>query len=183
MYTEFVKPYFKKTDLYHKFLVSLFVIQSRIELKKGIGILIVDNGQPIGVAFFGPSHTITDLWDYLWAGGLKLIPYLKNKMLFELLKQNNLAEEACQNEAGKGTWYLSLLAIDAKYQGQHLGSNLLNHHIFSYLKEKRVKKLTLITNTENNCNFYKKNGFKNFDINILGSKKHMVNNWSFIKNI
>lgn len=183
MYTEFVKPYFKTADLYRKFLISLFTIQSKIEFKNGLGTLIVENEQPIGIAFYGPSHTTTDLWDYLWTGGLKLIPYFKNKMLLELLKQNNLAEEACQNKAGRNTWYLSLLAVDAKYQGQHLGSNLLKQHVFPYLKGRHVQKLTLITNTENNCNFYKKFGFKNFDINILASKGHTVNNWSFIKNI
>ena len=59
-------------------------------------------------------------------------------------------------------WYLEVLAVDDSLKGHGLGSGMLQDYLIPYIQKHGGEELTLITNTEGNRKFYKKNGFRSF---------------------
>ena len=82
-------------------------------------------------------------------------------------------------QAHPDSWYLELLVVAAEYKGQGIGSKMLNECIKPYVLLHGGESVTLITNTAQNCRFYKKNGFTEFAHSILTYNDDSVDNWSF----
>lgn len=183
LYVKFTKFGFEDQTSYLNFLSQLMAVQMRIDLKKGAGIVILDDDQPVGAAFFSPSLVENNIWDYFRTGGLRLFRYFKGGLLNGLLEQTDIAEGICRNKADEQTWYLSMLAISRGYQGQHLGHRVLIDQVFPYLKTRQIERLTLITNTEKNCRFYEANGFECFDQTKLALKDQIVQSWCFSRRL
>ncbi len=66
-------------------------------------------------------------------------------------------------------------------KGKGLGSDMLNNCLIPYVKSASGTQLALVTNTEQNCKFYEKNGFDMFDKTVLDMK--LVDNYCFIRNL
>ena len=101
-----------------------------------------------------------------------------------LIKFFDLSEESHKPcEKYKTAWYVELLAVSKNHKGQGLGSDMLNNCLIPYIKSERGTQLALITNTEQNCKFYKKNGFELFDKMALEMNGKQVNNYCFIADL
>jgi hypothetical protein len=60
---------------------------------------------------------------------------------------------------------------------------MLHDCIIPYIEKRGGGLLTLITNTEKNRLFYKKNGFEEFDEMIIRRNGKELGNWSYRMNI
>lgn len=92
------------------------------------------------------------------------------------------AGSICHNLPGR-VWYLNSLAVSKSCQGQGLGSRIIADCIIPYIQERDGGLLTLITNTEKNRFFYKKNGFEEFHEMFLRRNGKELGNWSYRMNI
>ena len=77
-------------------------------------------------------------------------------------------------------WYLMILAISPKYQGQNVGSEFLNY-IDTFVMDNNGKSLSFVTNIEKNKHFYSKNKYENVNYKELDFRGKKVDNWSFRK--
>lgn len=137
----------------------------------------------VSLAQLKPPHkSEAGFLDYLLGGGMKIMLAGGIKNTLELLKMNEEATAACHNQSGR-VWYLSALAVSSFHQGQGLGSKMLHDCIIPYIEKRGGGLLTLITNTEKNRLFYKKNGFEEFDGIILRRNGKVLGNWSYRMNI
>ena len=75
---------------------------------------------------------------------------------------------------------MEVLAVSVDYKGQGLGSAMLNDCL---IQSKGGTKMALVTNTEQNCRFYKKNNFNMFDKTVLEMNGTHVFNYCFIRNL
>ena len=77
-------------------------------------------------------------------------------------------------------WYLMILAISPKYQGQNVGSEFLNY-IDTFVMDNNGNSLSFVTNIGKNKHFYSKNKYENVNYIILNFRDKKINNWSFRK--
>jgi len=140
-------------------------------------------GEIVSVALLqNPNIKRINLFDYILAGGVGLLFPVGFGRLLDFFAISNQAHADCAKQYPK-EWYVELIACQAISKGQGLGSKMLNDCLCAYVKKQGGTKLTLITNTEQNCGFYKKNGFVNFAVSELKWKDKTVQNWSFCKEL
>jgi len=125
-----------------------------------------------------PGKKEAGLMDYIMAGGIKVLRHINVREIFHFLTLLEEAGKACDTLT-EHTWYVESLAVAPFCQGQQIGSKMLNHCIKPYVSKNGGGKLTLITNTDRNRKFYKKNGFKEFDGRQLDYNGFKFGNWSF----
>ena len=76
-----------------------------------------------------------------------------------------------------------LLAVNPSVKGQGVGSAFLRDAVEPYAKSKGCKRLGLITSTEKNVPFYKKNDYELLDFMELEYGTKSIGNWAFLKTI
>ncbi|WP_394522681.1 GNAT family N-acetyltransferase [Lacrimispora sp. JR3] len=169
----------KKRDFVH----AIQEANLKTAYKKYTVIAGAKDNQMVSLAQLKPPHkSEAGFFDYLLGGGIKIILTggLKNAM--ELLKMNEEATAVCHDQTGR-VWYLSTLAVSTAHQGQGLGSKMLHDCIIPYIEKRGGGLLTLITNTEKNREFYKKNGFEEFHSMTIRRNGKELGNWSYRMNI
>lgn len=92
------------------------------------------------------------------------------------------AEKSCKS-LNKPVWYLESLAVDNLYQGQSLGSKMINDCLIHCIASHGGEEVALITNSEINLKFYTKNGFKEFNNTTIYFKNSGISNWSYYKKL
>ncbi|SEN93174.1 Acetyltransferase (GNAT) family protein [Amphibacillus marinus] len=127
------------------------------------------------------SHSPT-LVQYLRNGGLSLLTQIGLRRLIKLIRTLEHMKEACMKDS-KESWYVEGLAVAKGYQGRNLGSKLFESFIFPYISEQGGGRLTLVTHTELNTKFYRKNGFEIFSEYRIGSDDNHITNYSLQRNI
>ena len=78
---------------------------------------------------------------------------------------------------GVRSLYLELLGVMPDCQGKGVGGLFIAEGLEALAKEEKSQRLALITHTESNCRFYKKNGFRQLDVRDVEG----VRTWTFEK--
>ncbi len=183
MYTLTFRDRFQtKEDFIHymKKLNKVHVLANARKHKCFVGL---SDGKIISVALLqSPKVKRVTLFDYIRSGGISLLFPVGFKRLLAFFKISNKAHEDC-GRLYPDAFYIELLAVDKDIKGQGAGSKMIKDCLFPYAKKEGAKRICLITNTERNCLFYRKNGFENFSHCELNWKDKLIDNWSFVKNL
>lgn len=129
-----------------------------------------------------PNEPEPTIWNSLCAGGLNVFLAGGIKNTLGWLKMYNESSAACHS-ISEDSWYLTSLVVANEFKNQGLGSKMLQDGVIPYISQHGGGLLTLITNSESNCNFYKKNGFTEFHNEVLNVNNKKLNNWGYKINI
>ncbi|MBP1907682.1 ribosomal protein S18 acetylase RimI-like enzyme [Paenibacillus turicensis] len=179
IYEQSVKSTFKTKAKYHRFLYEMHYVQFATFLRKGTSLVGTIDDEIVSFALLeSPQFKSLTLWDYVWSGGLRLIPYMLKNRLLHFMNKMDKASEKCI-DGTPHSWYLSMLAVSKLHQGKQLGTKMIQDCVIPFVKKQGGRRLTLITNNEVNQKFYHKNGFVQFFADKLHFKDGFANNWSF----
>ncbi|WP_125588062.1 GNAT family N-acetyltransferase [Companilactobacillus jidongensis] len=180
LYWDVLRKKFKNDTEYRKFLKLILTVELTVDLKRGNGYVGMVNDEIASVALI---HSLEDkqigFFELMEAGAIKLFPYVFKCKLWSYLKELDRAESKSVEPSKSPTWYLSILAVNPKYQQRHLGSEMIQDCLLPMLREHDARRVTLMTNTKTNCYFYEKNGFAISSHIRLNFGKGQVENWSF----
>ncbi len=180
-------PFFKfafknleSKEKYLRYMDKLHYVHVKANMYKYKCFVGTIDGEIVSVALLqNPDVKRVTIFDYIKAGGVGLLFPVGFKSLINFFDISEKSHKPC--EKYKNAWYVELLAVSKKHKGHGLGGNMLNNCLIPYIKSECGTQLTLITNTEQNCKFYKKNGFDMFDKTVLEMNNHQVNNYCFIR--
>lgn len=119
---------FSSLEDYIRFTTEIHEVNFRISLRKPVLLVGTENERLCSVAILeSPIHGHVSLLDYILAGGLKL----GIKVGFtNILQMKKLAEDVRKeiNQRYPNQWYVGILAVNKEFQGQQLGSRIIDPH-------------------------------------------------------
>ena len=181
----FFKYAFKNLDSeekYIKYMDKLHYVHMKANMYKYKCFVGTIDGKIVSAALLqNPNVKRVTIFDYIKAGGVGLLFPVGFKSLINFFDISEKAHKPC--EKYKDTWYIESLAVNKNYKSRGLGSDMLNNCLIPYIKSEGGTKLTLITNTAQNCKFYEKNGFEMFDKTMLEMNGKQVDNYCFVRDI
>ena len=170
----------KKPDYYPAFLELLESLLTRLYIKKETCLVAERGGEILAVALLQQNDF--SILSYLLNGVIKLFRYISPRNFLKYLDLVDRSEEHLK-KSNSFDWYLMLLAVNPSVKGQGVGSAFLRDVVEPYVKPKGCKRLGLITSTEKNVPFYKKNDYVLLDFMELEYGTKSIGNWAFLKNI
>ena len=174
-----LKEYIESTTLIHK-------MHLRISIKKHLCMVGIQDSKICSVVVLeNPDPPKIGIFDYLGAGGWQLLVKMGLGRLSGLLELNKITE-ALRKEISQqhpDAWYVGLLSVSKDYQGQRLGSRMIEECIVPIVKQFGGKKITLVTNTEINRKFYIQNGFLELFSESIISDRHLLPNWGYLRSL
>ena len=170
----------KKPENYPAFLELLESLLTRLYIKKETCLVAEQDGEILAVALLQQNDF--SILSYLLNGVIKLFRYISPRNFLTYLDLVDRSEEHLK-KSNSFDWYLMLLAVNPSVKGQGVGSTFLRDAVEPYVKSKGCKRLGLITSTEKNVPFYKKNDYVLLDFMELEYGTKSIGNWAFLKNI
>lgn len=170
----------KKPEYYPAFLELLESLLTRLYIKEETCLVAEQDGEILAVALLQQEDF--SLLSYLLNGVIKLFCYIKPRNFLKYLDLVDRSEEHLK-KSNSFDWYLMLLAVNPSVKGQGVGSAFLRDAVEPYVKSKGCKRLGLITSTEKNVSFYKKNDYELLDFMELEYGTKSIGNWAFLKTI
>lgn len=170
----------KKPENYPAFLELLEILLTRLYIKKETCLVAEQDGEILAVALLQQNDF--SILSYLLNGVIKLFRYISPRNFLTYLDLVDRSEEHLK-KSNSFDWYLMLLAVNPSVKGQGVGSAFLRDAVEPYVKSKGCKRLGLITSTEKNVPFYKKNDYVLLDFMELEYGTKSIGNWAFLKNI
>ena len=170
----------KKPDYYPAFLELLESLLTRLYIKKETCLVAEQNGEILAVALLQQNDF--SILSYLLNGVIKLFRYISPRNFLKYLDLVDRSEEHLK-KSNSFDWYLMMLGVNPSSQNQGIGSAFLQKGVEPYLKSKGCKRLGLITSTEKNVSFYKKNEYVLLDFMELEYGTKSIGNWAFLKTI
>ncbi len=174
---------FKEASAYFKYMDKLHLVHLSTNMTKHKCFVGIQNNKIISVALLQDSTCKQiSVLDYIQAGGITLIYPVSFIKILDFFELSEKAHQDC-SEKYPTSWYLEMLAVNPTMKECGLGSAMLKDCVIPFIQKRGGKELTLITNTEQNCKFYTKNGFYKFAERALDYKNQKINNWSFVINV
>lgn len=170
----------KKPEYYLAFLELLESLLTRLYIKEETCLVAEQDGEILAVALLQQNDF--SILSYLLNGVIKLFRYISPRNFLKYLDLVDRSEEHLK-KSNSFDWYLMLLAVNPSVKGQGVGSAFLKDAVEPYVKSKSCKRLGLITSTEKNVPFYKKNDYVLLDFMELEYGTKSIGNWAFLKNI
>ena len=170
----------KKPENYPAFLELLEILLTRLYIKKETCLVAEQDGEILAVALLQQNDF--SILSYLLNGVIKLFRYISPRNFLTYLDLVDRSEEHLK-KSNSFDWYLMLLAVNPSVKGQGVGSAFLRDAVEPYVKSKGCKRLGLITSTEKNVSFYKKNEYVLLDFMELEYGTKSIGNWAFLKTI
>ena len=170
----------KKPEYYLAFLELLESLLTRLYIKEETCLVAEQDGEILAVALLQQNNF--SILSYLLNGVIKLFRYISPRNFLKYLDLVDRSEEHLK-KSNSFDWYLMLLAVNPSVKGQGVGSAFLRDAVEPYVKSKGCKRLGLITSTEKNVPFYKKNDYVLLDFMELEYGTKSIGNWAFLKNI
>ena len=173
-------PYKRRMRL---FLKSMLGVEFRVNRGLVHFFTARDNGRIAAVAILRDSgYKMPNEMQYLKAGFWKNCVIGGFRNVAAWFEMDQKAEAPCRELiAGKeNAWYLHLLAVDTEKEGKGIGSRMLQECIIPYVRGHGGKTLCLYTNSEINCRFYEKNGFRQFNSTSFSYKGRSFGSWSYL---
>ena len=146
----------KKPEYYLAFLELLESLLTRLYIKEETCLVAEQDGEILAVALLQQNNF--SILSYLLNGVIKLFRYISPRNFLKYLDLVDRSEEHLK-KSNSFDWYLMLLAVNPSVKGQGVGSAFLRDAVEPYVKSKGCKRLGLITSTEKNVPFYKKNDY------------------------
>ena len=146
----------KKPEYYLAFLELLESLLTRLYIKEETCLVAEQDGEILAVALLQQNNF--SILSYLLNGVIKLFRYISPRNFLKYLDLVDRSEEHLK-KSNSFDWYLMLLAVNPSLKGQGVGSAFLRDAVEPYVKSKGCKRLGLITSTEKNVPFYKKNDY------------------------
>lgn len=179
MYTLVFRDLFKNKEDFIKYMAKLDLVHLKANARKHKCFVGIEEGEIASVAILqDPSIKRLSVFDYILSGGISLLFPVGFRKILSFFDISNIAHVDTETEY-KDSFYIELLAVNPKIKGKGYGSKMIKECIIPYVRTKKGKKLTLITNTESNYHFYLKNGFKCFVKRKLSYKEKEIDNYSF----
>lgn len=183
MYTLTFRDKFKSGDEFIRYITKLNRVHILANAKKHKCFVGVENGEIISIGLLqNPKIKRISLCDYIAAGGIRLLFPVGFRRLIDFFDISNAAHQDYETQH-KDAWYIELLAVSSRHKGRSYGSKMISDCLIPYAMSQGGKKIALITNTENNCRFYEKNGFVKFSQNKLSWGQRSIMNYSYIRKI
>ena len=170
----------KKPEYYLAFLELLESLLTRLYIKEETCLVAEQDGEILAVALLQQNDF--SILSYLLNGVIKLFRYISPRNFLKYLDLVDRSEEHLK-KSNSFDWYLMLLAVNPSLKGQGVGSAFLRDAVEPYVKSKGCKRLGLITSTEKNVPFYKKNDYVLLDFMELEYGTKSIGNWAFLKTI
>ena len=170
----------KKPENYPAFLELLESLLTRLYIKEETCLVAERDREILAVALLQQNDF--SILSYLLNGVIKLFRYISPRNFLKYLDLVDRSEEHLK-KSNSFDWYLMLLAVNPSVKGQGVGSAFLRDAIEPYVKSKGCKRLGLITSTEKNVPFYKKNDYVLLDFMELEYGTKSIGNWAFLKTI
>ena len=170
----------KKPENYPAFLELLESLLTRLYIKEETCLVAEQDGEILAVALLQQNDF--SILSYLLNGIIKLFRYISPRNFLKYLDLVDRSEEHLK-KSNSFDWYLMLLAVNPSVKGQGVGSTFLRDAVEPYVKYKGCKRLGLITSTEKNVPFYKKNDYVLLDFMELEYGTKSIGNWAFLKTI
>ena len=170
----------KKPEYYLAFLELLESLLTRLYIKEETCLVAEQDGEILAVALLQQNDF--SILSYLLNGVIKLFRYISPRNFLKYLDLVDRSEEHLK-KSNSFDWYLMLLAVNPSLKGQGVGSAFLRDAVEPYVKSKGCKRLGLITSTEKNVPFYKKNDYELLDFMELEYGTKSIGNWAFLKTI
>ena len=170
----------KKPENYPAFLELLESRLTRLYIKEETCLVAEQDGEILAVALLQQNDF--SILSYLLNGVIKLFRYISPRNFLKYLDLVDRSEEHLK-KSNSFDWYLMLLAVNPSVKGQGVGSAFLRDAVELYVKSKGCKRLGLITSTEKNVPFYKKNDYELLDFMELEYGTKSIGNWAFLKTI
>ena len=170
----------KKPEYYLAFLELLESLLTRLYIKEETCLVAEQDGEILAVALLQQNNF--SILSYLLNGVIKLFRYISPRNFLKYLDLVDRSEEHLK-KSNSFDWYLMLLAVNPSVKGQGVGSAFLRDAVEPYVKSKGCKRLGLITSTEKNVSFYKKNEYVLLDFMELEYGTKSIGNWAFLKTI
>ena len=170
----------KKPEYYPAFLELLESLLTRLYIKEETCLVAEQDGEILAVALLQQNDF--SILSYLLNGVIKLFRYISPRNFLKYLDLVDRSEEHLK-KSNSFDWYLMLLAVNPSVKGQGVGSAFLRDAVEPYVKSKGCKRLGLITSTEKNVSFYKKNEYVLLDFMELEYGTKSIGNWAFLKTI
>ena len=170
----------KKPEYYLAFLELLESLLTRLYIKEETCLVAEQDGEILAVALLQQNDF--SILSYLLNGVIKLFHYISPRNFLKYLDLVDRSEEHLK-KSNSFDWYLMLLAVNPSVKGQGVGSAFLRDAVEPYVKSKSCKRLGLITSTEKNVPFYKKNDYVLLDFMELEYGTKSIGNWAFLKTI
>lgn len=170
----------KKPENYPAFLELLECLLTRLYIKEENCLVAEQDGEILAVALLQQNDF--SILSYLLNGVIKLFRYISPRNFLKYLDLVDRSEEHLK-KSNSFDWYLMLLAVNPSVKGQGVGSAFLRDAVEPYVKSKGCKRLGLITSTEKNVPFYKKNDYVLLDFMELEYGTKSIGNWAFLKTI
>lgn len=162
-----------------RFLSTMLEIEVRINDGPADFLAAKDDGEIVAVAMLcPPAYKKPSDVAYMRAGFGKCFLQGGIRDVAAWNDMEGKAGEPCHSLGGQ-TWYLNLLTVEPNQKGRGLGSHMLQECILPYVKEHGGETLCLFTNSEANRNFYRKNGFEEFDQRFFNRKGKQLGSWSY----
>lgn len=170
----------KKPENYPAFLELLESLLTRLYIKEETCLVAERDREILAVALLQQNDF--SILSYLLNGVIKLFRYISPRNFLKYLDLVDRSEEHLK-KSNSFDWYLMLLAVNPSVKGQGVGSAFLRDAVEPYVKSKGCKRLGLITSTEKNVPFYKKNDYVLLDFMELEYGTKSIGNWAFLKTI
>ena len=170
----------KKPENYPTVLELLESLLTRLYIKEETCLVAEQDGEILAVALLQQNDF--SILSYLLNGVIKLFRYISPRNFLKYLDLVDRSEEHLK-KSNSFDWYLMLLAVNPSVKGQGVGSAFLRDAVEPYVKSKGCKRLGLITSTEKNVPFYKKNDYVLLDFMELEYGTKSIGNWAFLKTI
>ncbi len=182
-------PFFKfafrnlnSEEKYLKYMDKLHYVHIRANMYKYKCFVGTLNGKIVSAALLqNPNVRRVTIFDYIRAGGVGLLFPVGFGSLIDFFDISEESHKPC--EKYKNAWYVEMLVVNKELKGKGIGSDMLNNCLIPYVNSERGTQLALVTNTEQNCRFYEKNGFDMFDKTVLDMNGKPVDNYCFIRNL
>lgn len=164
VYREKFRPLFASEQSYREFLNGLHTVMVRATLRHHICLLAEgDDGRLRAVASVHRiGHRPVGLLTFLRAGMWKLWRYARQLRAFQ--RVFDVGSREAKEANAVPSFYLELLAVAPDGQGQGLGGVFLREGLDGLAREEKIGRITLTTNTESNCRFYERNGFRQLSV-------------------
>lgn len=168
---------------YRRFVYTFQNIYISSLFSKGECFVAVRDYEVVGFAIIEPpERTPINLISYLFNGGLKALKFVS---ILNLIRYMNLLNQIIipREMFVKPNWYLSLIAVAPSMQGKNIGGRMIHECILPYIKKEHGELLVLLTNTERNATFYKKNDFTLCSKSKVKWKSDLFTSWIFERTV
>lgn len=162
-----------------KFVSNSVKVEYDVSKKSAIMFTAKLSGKIVGTAIlFKPNYKKASILEYMLHGFWKGFFYGGFKDVLNWCIMSEKASAPC-HERSQEEWYLDSITILPDYEGKGIGSRMLNECIIPYVRNNGGKKLCLFTNSEQNCEFYKYNGFEEFHQQYFTYNGSKLGSWSY----